>query len=270
MTTRSTGQLDGRSFIPLFHQLLSQLRDDILSGTYQPHDRFPSEPELCRLYGVSRATVRAALDKLVEQRLVYRLQGKGTFVSEAEPQLLLLTDPSFSREMQLRGIEGTVATLLAEERQAPAAFLAEMEGEEGTAFYVERVILGNGEPWGLAWTYYRPDYGLTPADFLAGGVMTEVLVKRAGVRVVDARYLYIEPVLIGQFEAHLLGVDAGAPGLDLVRLLIDHRGKVAVHARTLFRGDRCRALFSSRAGTAAQHRSSDAPASRRLVDSLVK
>jgi len=238
--------LDQKSPVPLFHQLLSRLRDDILSGTYHAHFKLPSEPELCRLYGVSRATVRMALDKLVEQRLVYRHQGKGTFVSAPEPQLMLLTDPSFARELRLRGVEPALRTLVAATQCAPAAVLQHMPGVESSTFYVERVILGDGAPWGIARMHFHPNYRLSAALFDSGQTMIEVLLNYVGARIVDAQYLYLQPVLIEPRDAELLEVGAGTPGLDVARLLIDQNGLAAVHARTLFRGDRCRALFSSR------------------------
>lgn len=76
--------LDRESPVPLHAQLLNQLRQLILSGEWQPHERLPSEPELVRQLGVSRATIRKALDAAEREGLLYRVAGKGTFV-EAQP-----------------------------------------------------------------------------------------------------------------------------------------------------------------------------------------
>jgi GntR family transcriptional regulator len=268
MTSRlPRGGLDQKSPLPLFHQLLSMLRDDILCGTYNSHDKLPSESELCHRYGVSRATVRMALDKLVEQRLVYRHQGKGTFVSAPEPQLMLLTDPSFARELRIRGMQPSIRTLAAEWRSTPADVLLEMPGALPNLFYVERVILANDEPWGIARMYFHPDYELYPDYFESGHVGFEVLAERLRIRIVDARYLYLEPVLVGERDADLLQVKAGTPGLDVARLVIDQYGRAAMHARVLFRADRCRALFSSRDAAVAEL--SVAPAERRRAGNPV-
>ncbi|MFN8556350.1 MAG: GntR family transcriptional regulator [Dehalococcoidia bacterium] len=244
--------LDQNSEAPLFHQLLSILRDEILGGAYHPHDRLPSEQELCRRHGVSRATVRMALDKLEEQRLIYRRQGKGTFVRPPEPRLSLSTDPSFARELRLRGVEPGLRTLVIGRRRMPAAVAVHFPDTDGAAFYVERLILGDGAPWGIARMCFHPAYGLSSEHFQAGSLMIDVLHDARRVRIVDAFYLYLEPVVLTDREAELLDVRPGAIGLDVARLLIDQHGRVAVHARTTFRADRCRLLFSSRETAAAE------------------
>lgn len=252
MPPERVANLDPSRSVPLFHQLVARLRDDILGGVYRPHDQLPSEPALCRLYDVSRATVRAALDKLVEQRLIYRRHGKGTFVSPPEPQLTLLTDPSFAREMRIRGVQPELRTLLAGRRRIPAGIVRWMPGACRSTLYVERLILGDGEPWGIARMYFHPALELVSQHFESGGSMVEIMLDARGSRIVDATYLFIEPVLISEREACHLSVEPGTPGLDVARLLVDQSGRVAVHARTLFRGDRCRVLFSSREARALE------------------
>lgn len=253
MTTRPVSAcLDQSRSTPLFHQLVARLREDILDGIYRPHDLLPSEPMLCRQYDVSRATVRAALDKLVEQRLIYRRHGKGTFVSAPEPQLMLLTDPSFAREMRIRGVKPDLRTITIGRRRIPSNVARWMRGAEGSTLYVERLILGDDEPWGIARMYFHPTLDLVSQHFESGDTMVEILLDARGSRIVDASYLYIEPVMLTEAEASHLDVRPGTPGLDVARLLVDQSGRVAVHARTVFRGDRCRTLFSSREARAME------------------
>ncbi len=86
--------------VPLYHQLKLLLQQDIAQGVYQPSGRLPSEPELIRKFGVSRITVRQALDELEAEGMVVRRHGKGTYVAEPriEQELLRLTD--FVEDMQ--------------------------------------------------------------------------------------------------------------------------------------------------------------------------
>lgn len=77
-------KLDKQSPIPLHTQLLNQLRQLILGGEWTSHEQLPSEPELVRQLGVSRATVRKALESAEREGLLYRVAGKGTF-AEANP-----------------------------------------------------------------------------------------------------------------------------------------------------------------------------------------
>jgi GntR family transcriptional regulator len=69
------------SSVPLYYQLATILRENIISGRYAIGDRFPTEADLVKLYSVSRATVRGALQILKEEGLISREAGRGTFVA---------------------------------------------------------------------------------------------------------------------------------------------------------------------------------------------
>src|ERR1044071_7642519 len=71
---------------PTLHgRIREELRERILSGAWQPHDRVPSESALMAQYGVSRITVRQALGDLESARLIFKVPGKGSFVAQSKP-----------------------------------------------------------------------------------------------------------------------------------------------------------------------------------------
>ncbi|MEI6793394.1 MAG: GntR family transcriptional regulator [Actinomycetes bacterium] len=74
--------LDRTSFVPLYYQLQEVLKERIESGGWGPGDALPSEPDLARSLGVSRAVVRRALAILEDDRQIQRIRGRGTFVAE--------------------------------------------------------------------------------------------------------------------------------------------------------------------------------------------
>ena len=74
-----TLDLDGPE--PLFEQIAALLAARIADGTYPPRRRIPSETELCEEFGVSRPTVRQAIQVLRERGLTETVRGKGTYVS---------------------------------------------------------------------------------------------------------------------------------------------------------------------------------------------
>lgn len=78
-------QLTRDSSLPLHRQLLNELRHAILSGELQPHDQLPGENELVEQLGVSRATIRRAWQDALEEELIYRVTGKGTYVADTQP-----------------------------------------------------------------------------------------------------------------------------------------------------------------------------------------
>ncbi len=91
---------------PLWLQLKSIIQGQIQSGELLPDARLYSEHELCRMYGVSRTVVREALNELVHDRFIYRIQGKGTFISgRKEEQDFAGSNIGFSGEMIGKGRE---------------------------------------------------------------------------------------------------------------------------------------------------------------------
>lgn len=89
--------------LPLYYQLKEVLKQQIRSGHLAPHTAIPSEPELVSKYQVSRATVRQALSELVNEGLLYRQHGRGTFVCEPRVQQNVTEITSLSSELQRRG-----------------------------------------------------------------------------------------------------------------------------------------------------------------------
>ena len=69
---------------PVFRIIYENLKRDIERGEYAPGARLPSESELCRAYGVQRDTVRHALQKLVDDGMIFKRPGRGSFVSEGD------------------------------------------------------------------------------------------------------------------------------------------------------------------------------------------
>ena len=72
--------IDYNSVIPLYEQVANALRADIQGGAFDATKRLPTEEELAEKYGISRITVRRAVGDLVEEGLVEKKQGKGTFI----------------------------------------------------------------------------------------------------------------------------------------------------------------------------------------------
>jgi GntR family transcriptional regulator len=96
--------LNKNSPVPLYIQLYSRLAEQINSGDFQAGEQIPTERGLAETLSVSRITARQAIDALVESGLVYREQGRGTFV--AEPKMRgVIGFTSFSEDMKTRGMQ---------------------------------------------------------------------------------------------------------------------------------------------------------------------
>lgn len=97
--------LDRKSVVPLYYQLKEQLYDKIKSGELPSGSLLPSETELCDTYGLSRGTVRQAINMLAEKGYVTRERGKGTCVRRPTLNHDLLGDYSFGLGIRKLGLK---------------------------------------------------------------------------------------------------------------------------------------------------------------------
>ena len=98
--------LNHNSDVPLYQQLTEELEGSINNGSYGEKEKIPSENNLCKIYGVSRITVRQALDLLEQKGLVYTVHGKGTFVKFPVISQQLFKIVNFSKVLQDQGLKG--------------------------------------------------------------------------------------------------------------------------------------------------------------------
>lgn len=99
--------IDKKSPIPIYHQLEEYIKQLIESEQLVPGDILPSEREYSVKFGISRMTVRQAITNLVNDRYLYRVKGKGTFVMEKKFEQDLQGLTSFSEDMKARGMEAS-------------------------------------------------------------------------------------------------------------------------------------------------------------------
>ncbi len=92
------------SAVPLHIQLAGLLREQIDRKVLAPHDRLPSERDLCEQFGISRITVRKALSTLVQEGRIYSIVGKGSYVAEPQFHEELQPLSSFTEDLARRGV----------------------------------------------------------------------------------------------------------------------------------------------------------------------
>jgi GntR family transcriptional regulator len=207
-----------RSDIPLYRQLDAILRDQIAGGQMQPGDRLPTETELCAQYGVSRATVRQALEALEADGLIERTAGRGTFLRALPPP----RGPAAGRSriawdvLSGRGAARMGTELRYGSAVPPAVVARELRLDPGveTPFFIRVLIDAAGPRAGLK-RYVRPDLKplltrrlRTAADFPAA------LARAAGAPVACARF-WAEAILAEPRFAMILKAPLGSPVLSL-------------------------------------------------------
>ena len=144
---------------PRHEQVSDWLRERIESGAYLVDDQLPSENQLGSQFGVSRITVRRALQTLEGDGLIYRKQGLGSFVKDnrLHQGLVRLTD--FVEDMETAGIVPE-SIILHQGMEKASLRVAEALGlAEGVAVYrIDRLRKGDGEPLAFDRTWLPPFY----------------------------------------------------------------------------------------------------------------
>ncbi|UUY04517.1 GntR family transcriptional regulator [Svornostia abyssi] len=199
-------RLDRASAVPLYYQLQELIRQQIESGAWQPGDPLPSEPELCRLHGVSRVCVRQALQILEADRAIVRVRGRGTFVAPAR---------------QASGVRGLARTLLDPGANPPTVRVLDRRAGD-VELSVARVLgAAPDEILRLTtlWSVGPTPIGIGLSFFRVADVpwLDEAAVDGEDLAVADPPALVIEEADIsvettacGRYEANLLGIPDGA------------------------------------------------------------
>lgn len=144
----------GETPIPLYYKLYVDLKESLNSGKYQKGDKLPTEKELCQNYGISRLTVRRAMDELRREGFIERLKGKGTFVtgSKREEQLAILT--GFTDEARKRGSETRSVVLENKLVRVPADAVELFDiPADAMVVLLKRVRFLEGEPYAIEEAY---------------------------------------------------------------------------------------------------------------------
>jgi GntR family transcriptional regulator len=242
---------------PLHYRLRELLRARIIAAEFLPDAPLPTEHALMAEYRVSRTTVRAALDALARDRLVYRRQGKGTFVAPPvhEDQLPVLA--GFSEQMEARGLHPTAQVVASETIVLSGRDAALLElGEGSKAYRIVRLRSAAGEAQVLSTAIFPFDIGLRIAQEDLGEVgYYPLLEERYGILLGVADQT-IEARRATREEGRRLNIAAGAPVLAVERVTRDVAERPIELARGVYRADRYRyrvQLQRRRAPASAQH-----------------
>jgi len=208
------------------------------NGEWRPGDQIPTEDEMCEQYQVSKITVKQAIAQLAQEGLLYRHQGKGTFVCSPKIEQGPTQLASFSEQMRQRGQRPGGVLLSCEETPASKKVAAQLRIPAGTpVIQIKRLRLADDEPMGIQ-TSHIP-LSRCPqlcAEDVGNGSLYELLDKH-GLRPVSAVERY-EAVLSVDDEARLLNVAPGAPVFLVERTAYDRSGVAIEYVRSVMRGDR--------------------------------
>jgi GntR family transcriptional regulator len=223
---------------PLYAQIKDLLRSRILSGAYAPLSQMPSEHDLCVMFDVSRITVRQALGDLQKEGVLFKLHGKGTFVSKPKAFQNVTSLQGFSEAMSSMGYEILNQLRSFQVVQADRHIAGRLGLAQGTEVAeIHRVRLLNRAPVSLEITWVPATLGkrLAQADLETRDIFL-ILENDCGISLGHAD-VSIDSMLADKDIASALRVDEGSPILRIERLTHDEAGRPIDYEYLYFRGD---------------------------------
>lgn len=206
------------SAMPLYAQLAELLRQQIEDGEHAPGDPLPSEAELCAIHGVSRTAVRQALSSLVDDGLVVKEKGRGTFVRRRQATGLVVQEVrGLVEEMAAHGRE--LRTVVRRQERSPlppdaAVLLRQPIGSKGIR--LDRIRSVDGEPLATSRTWLvSPRLDDLLLDDLEDVSLYAHLQEHHGIEVVGG-YRRVEAVAADSRVAKDLEIRKGTPVLRMV------------------------------------------------------
>jgi len=231
------GPLDKDLPVPLYHQLEAVLKAEIESGRWRPGEQIPTESQLGENFGVSKITVRQALQGLVDLGYIRREHGRGTFVSKRKfdegPRELT----SLSEEMKGHNLQAT-SRILAQMTAEADKQVAEALGipVQSPVVVLQRLRFANGEPLTVQTAHI-------PASLVPGleideiASLYDVLQARYHLYAARARETYVAATA-DESVTKLLGIRKGDAVFRVERVTFLPNEKPFEFVQSTIRGDR--------------------------------
>lgn len=220
-------KLDSHSEIPLYRQLYNEIKYAVETGVYKSGEQIPSEDKLREMYGISRVTVRKALDDLTEDNILVKKHGKGTFVTKADyVENTAGAEGSFTKSCQLMGaVPGTEILLQQNEKAGKrlAGILGVPQGSE--ILHIERLRSVNSVPAILESDYFTEEFQFLRTLDLRGKSLLQII-KEYGRRSICQFQDTMDIDSADPRQAKLLGCEPKHPLLRIYQRVYGPNGQL--------------------------------------------
>src|ERR1700722_9810673 len=199
------------SRLPLYAQVENVIIDRISNGSWPPDSRLPSEDSLVQEYAVSRTTIRAAIQSLIQRGLVEIRRGKGTFVTHPKITQELTELTGFVEDMQALGRHATAKVLDQQVVPANQVVARELALPQGAPVVrIQRVRLADGLPLSFYETYLPKEMGeKVMSDNLETEPVFSLLERKYSTPLLEAEYR-LEAICADATVGRALGLEGGS------------------------------------------------------------
>ncbi|RIQ37820.1 GntR family transcriptional regulator [Jiangella rhizosphaerae] len=226
--------LDRASPIPLYFQLAEQLAAAIAGGQAQPGDPFENEVAMSERLGLSRPTVRRAIHHLVDQGLLVRRQGRGTFVTSRRVHRRV-SKGSLYEDLSIQGRSPSTKVLTRANERYPKAAAALDLDPDAELLALRRLRFADGEPLAIMQNWLPPRFNSITREQLEQRGLYSML-RDHGVGSVVA-HQSISARLPTAEESELLEISGRLPVIALSRTAFEPGGAPVEHAEHVYRSD---------------------------------
>jgi GntR family transcriptional regulator len=226
--------------IPLHYQLKEILQEMIENEDLKPGQSIPPEREICEIQGVSRMTVNKAIMSLVNEGLIYREQGKGTFVSIEKVNQEISRLKGFTEQMMENGVVSKTKMLSYRiiEATKQHKFELKMPEDEKEIVEIKRLRFSDEQPVAIE-TAWIPHY-------LFKGMTRETIEHKSLYAIMREKYEYypykakqtIEPIMLNEYESKLLNQENRALALIFRRTTYLENETPIEYTKAIYRSDK--------------------------------
>jgi GntR family transcriptional regulator len=226
---------------PLYYQIQEILEGKISSGQWQEGYQLPTEKELARQYDVSTITVKRAVHELVNRGILYRVRGKGTFVSSRVNEKDLFNLVTFGQENEKDHPHKLLHSTI-EYAKGVVAKKLELKANE-RVFKIQRLKIDEHEPAALEYSYLVYDLcpGFSPS-LIEDRLIYNVIEDVCGVRLEKAK-IYFSTTVADAYEAEILNVEKGMPLIVLERTTYLAENRPVEYSKFVVRQDKADYFF---------------------------
>ncbi|MCE8028659.1 GntR family transcriptional regulator [Halomonas daqingensis] len=224
---------------PLYRVVEDHIRDLINTGKLVPGDLIPSESQLAKALDVSPGTVKKAITNLVWEKLLFRHQGKGTYVSRVDFEKSLFQFFSYG-DAEGRSIRIHKITTARRRQEGSAAICKRLGVEPGTELvYIERLGLIGEQPILVEYSWWPASVvpGLEDENVYIPDFLYAMVLNRYGVPVVRAQET-LTAEAADETTARMIGIESGTPVVVLKRVTYTTGDRIVEVRTTKGRADR--------------------------------
>jgi len=243
--------IDRSSKLPLYNQIEHNIRQLIITGKLKNGEMAPSEWELAQIYGVSRLTIRKALDELVRQNWLSKRQGVGTFVTKPLITSIAPSELSFTSQMLKIGKKPSSQIIQSGSENANVEIANALRISEGDPiFKLTRVRLADDQPILYETTHLSIARfpGIDSSQEWSQGSLYEHLYVTYKALVTNLEQT-LKPVLLTEEQAQHLRAKAGTPSILSICLAYKSDGEPVEYAISVSNGDMSEFYFTFKKGT---------------------